>query len=114
MTRLAGRWRITEMDMWDREAIDLIGPGFIEFAKNGTGQFRFIAVHGGMDCRRTKHDGKPTVEFSWDGDDEGDHISGRGWATLTENGTLEGHLFIHMGDDSSFRAMPFAEADATV
>lgn len=23
-------WRIVEMDLWDRDAIDLVGPGFIE------------------------------------------------------------------------------------
>jgi len=24
---LTGRWRIVEMDMWDRDAIDLVEPG---------------------------------------------------------------------------------------
>ena len=43
---LTGRWRIVEMDMWDRVAIDLLEPGFIEFAGDGTGQFGFIAVRG--------------------------------------------------------------------
>ncbi|MEV0051018.1 hypothetical protein AB0H34_11040 [Saccharopolyspora shandongensis] len=109
---LTGRWRIVEMDMWDRDAIDLEGPGFIELAKDGTGQFGFIAVHGWMDCRPTKRDGRPCVEFSWDGDGEDQPVNGRGWAMLADNGTLEGHLFIHMGDDSGFRATSFAEANA--
>jgi hypothetical protein len=26
-----GKWRITEMDLWDQDAIDLLGPAFIEF-----------------------------------------------------------------------------------
>ena len=108
---LTGRWRIVEMDMWDRDAIDLIEPGFIEFTKDGTGQFGFIAVHGWLDCRSTKRDGRPRVEFSWEGDDEGDQVSGRGWAALTDDGTIEGHLFIHMGDDSGFRARPFDRTD---
>lgn len=34
------------MDLWDLDAIDLVEPGFIEFAKDGTGQFGFIAVRG--------------------------------------------------------------------
>ena len=109
--RLIGRWRIVEMDMWDRDAIDLVEPGFIEFAGDGTGQFGFIAVRGWMDCRSTERDGRPAVEFSWDGDDEGDQASGRGWAALVDDATLEGHLFINMGDDSGFRAEPFAHAD---
>lgn len=28
--QLTGRWRITEMELWDSEAIDLLGPAFIE------------------------------------------------------------------------------------
>ena len=30
-TNISGKWPITEMDLWDREAIDLVGPAFIEF-----------------------------------------------------------------------------------
>lgn len=30
---LTGRWRIVEMDVWDRDTIDLLGPGFVEFAE---------------------------------------------------------------------------------
>lgn len=28
---LVGRWRIETMELWDRDAIDLVEPGFIEF-----------------------------------------------------------------------------------
>lgn len=109
---LTGRWRIVEMDMWDRDAIDLIEPGFIEFTEDGMGQFGFIAVRGWMDCCSTTRNGRACVEFSWDGNDEGDQVNGRGWATLTDDGTVKGHLFIHKGDDSGFRAIPFLGTDA--
>lgn len=99
------------MDLWDRDAIDLVEPGFIEFAEDSTGQFGFIAVRGWMDCRTAEPDGRPRIEFSWAGDDEGDQVSGRGWATLIDDTTVEGHLFIHLGGDSGFRAKPFAHAD---
>ena len=59
-----------------------VPQGFIEFAEDGAGQFGFIAVRGWMDCRSTTREGRDCVEFSWEGDDEGDQISGRGWATL--------------------------------
>lgn len=111
MKRLTGRWRIVEMDLWDRDAIDLIEPGFIEFTRNRTGEFGFIAVRGSMDCRTTERNGRPLVEFSWIGDDEGDEVSGRGWAMLLDDATLEGHLFFHMGDDSGFRADPVVSTD---
>jgi hypothetical protein len=107
---LTGRWRILEMDLWDQEAIDLVGPGFIEFKRGGTGQFGLIAVRGSLDWRTTRRDGRSAVEFSWDGDDEGDRVSGRGWAVLVDDAALVGHLFFHMGDDSGFRAEPFADA----
>lgn len=102
---LAGRWRIVEMDLWDREAIDLIGPAFIEFGKDRTGRFRFIAVEGCMDCRDAERDGRPGVEFTWDGSDECDSANGRGWAALEEDGSLRGRIFFHLGDDSGFRAV---------
>jgi hypothetical protein len=108
---LTGRWRIVEMGAWDRDAIDLVEPGYIQFTGDGTGQFGFIAVRGWLDCRPVERDGRVGVEFTWDGLDEGDRVSGRGSASVVDDGTIEGHLFFHLGDDSSFRARPFAAAD---
>ena len=96
------------MGEWDRDAIDLVEPGFIEFAEDGTGQFRVIAVRAWLDCRSVERNARPAVEFTWEGDDEGDEVSGRGWASLVDDGALiDGHLFFHLGDDSSFRAEPW-------
>jgi hypothetical protein len=105
--KLVGRWRIIEMDLWDREAIELLGPGSIEFRKDGMGSFRFLAVEGWMDCRPVQTDNRPGVEFSWDGTDELDRASGRGTAVLQDDGSLQGHIYFHLGDDSGFRAEPF-------
>lgn len=99
------------MSGWDRDAIDLVEPGFIEFAKDGTGRFGFIAVDGWLDCRPAERNGRPGVEFTWEGSDEGDQVSGRGWAVLVNDKTIQGPLFFHMGDDSSFRAEPFTGLD---
>ncbi len=106
---MTGRWRILEMDLWDLEAIDLVGPGFIEFGADDTGGFGFIVVRGWMDCRHGERDGRPYVEFTWEGEDEGDQVSGRGWAALDEDGSLRGHIYFHLGDDSGFRAVPADE-----
>ena len=103
---IKGRWRIVEMELWDREAIDLLGPGFIELTANGQGSFRFIAVEGWMDVREVERDGSPGIEFSWEGNDEMDPATGRGWATDRPDRSLEGRIYLHMGDDSSFRAEP--------
>jgi hypothetical protein len=68
--RIAGRWRITEAELWDCDALNLVAPAFIEFTEDGSGSFGFIAVQGEMDCREVEHDGRPGVEFSWEGNDE--------------------------------------------
>jgi hypothetical protein len=67
------------MDLWDRDALDLVEPAFIEFRQDNTGSFGFIAVKGWMDCLKTVIDDQPAVEFTWDGNDECDHACGRGW-----------------------------------
>ena len=102
---LRGKWRIVEMDLWDADAIDLLGPAFIEF--NGRrGSFRFIAVECSMDVRSLAERTERDAEFSFDGFDDGDPTTGRGWASLAEDGSLTGRIYFHMGDASGFRAVP--------
>jgi hypothetical protein len=105
MAEFTGRWRIASMELWDTDAIDLVEPAFIEFDRDRTGRFGFIAVEGWMDCREAARDGRPCVEFTWEGADEGDQVSGRGWAALADDGTLDGRIFFHLGDDSGFHAV---------
>lgn len=97
-----GRWRITHMDAWDQDAVDLVVPGYFEFIE-GRGRFQFAAVIGWIDGRFSETGGVPLIEFSWNGEDEMDPVCGRGWARI-DDGKLRGHLFIHQGDDSGFVA----------
>ncbi|HET6203906.1 MAG TPA: hypothetical protein VFI25_14030 [Planctomycetota bacterium] len=99
----AGTWRIVETDVWDGDALDLVALAHIAFRPNGSGELGMIAIEAEVDYRVGSREGLPCVEFSWCGETEGDLISGRGWAAL-KNGRLEGRLFIHQGDDSSFLA----------
>jgi hypothetical protein len=101
-----GSWRIVHMDEWDEEYVDLVEPAHITIDKHGQGEFLFGALKGWLDCRFTERDGLPFVEFSWEGLSEGDSLCGRGWASLQSDGNLEGHLFIHLSDDSAFVAKP--------
>ncbi len=48
-----GTYKITEMEAWDKEAIDLVEPGYIHITGN-RGTLHFICVDGGMDIRRDK------------------------------------------------------------
>jgi hypothetical protein len=78
------------MDNWDQEAIDLVQPGFIEFGEDGLGSLGFIVVTGDLDCRDADRDGQP--------------------GALNLDGTLVGHIYFHLGDESGFRAERFNEA----
>ena len=98
-----GSWRITDMELWEQDDRDLVVPAYMTFNRNGSGEFQFGTVEGWMDCRFGSRDGHPEVEFSWDGENDNDPGSGRGWAIL-RSGSLEGRIFIHCGDDSGFRA----------
>jgi hypothetical protein len=111
--RLTGRWRIVAMDLWEQDAIDLAQPGFIEFRAGGSGQLGFVAVQGEIDWRPAERSGRPAAEFTWAGADEGDEVSGHGWAVLAEDGSLSGHLFFHLGDDSGYQAERMAPKPKT-
>ncbi len=104
-SRFIGDWRIIEMETWDRDFTDMEVPAYIKFEKNGAGAFQFGLVKGYIDHRATERDGKPAVEFSWEGFDEMDPVTGRGWAALNDDGGLEGNIFIHMGEESGFTAI---------
>lgn len=93
------------MDLWEGDAIDLGGPPFIEFSADRTGAFRFIAVDGQIDWRHDVRSDRSRAAFSWEGYDEGDQVSGRGWVEVESDGSIRGHLFFHAGDDSGFRAV---------
>ena len=101
---LMGRWRITEMDLWEQADIDLVAPGFVEFGEDHRGSLGFIAVQGGIDWRVAPGDEQPGADFTWEGFDEGDPVNGRGWTVVEEDGSLRGRIYFHLGDDSGFRA----------
>jgi hypothetical protein len=100
---MIGKWRITEMELWDNEFIDLLGPGYIQFNPERGGEFAFGAVQGGLDC----HYGQASIHFTWMGHDEMDEASGDGDAQLEEDGTITGDIRFHLGDESSFIAKPW-------
>ena len=98
-----GRWLIEQMDQWDVEEESEEFQPFIEFERDDTGQLQFGCVYGEMDYRLGQRDGKPSVEFSWEGHDEDEQVFGRGWAVLNGD-ELGGMIFFHLGDESGFVA----------
>jgi hypothetical protein len=96
---VAGRWLIESMTEWDRDFIDEEVRGYFEFDAKDSGDFQFGYVQGQIDYRLGERDGKPTVEFSWDGHDEMEAEQGRGWLVL-DGDELKGMFYIHLGDES--------------
>ncbi len=104
MNKFVGKWKITDMEQWDQEYIDLMEPGYYLFDNKGMGEFVFGTVSGFIDCRYDDAEDTEKVEYSWEGTSDMDLVCGRGWFKLTENGQLYGRLFIHNSDDSWVKA----------
>ena len=100
---LLGTWRIVETELWDLDDFDLSEPAYLTLEPKGHGRLGLLAIEADLDYRVMQREDLPAIEFSFEGSDEGDQISGRGWAIL-DGEQLRGQLFIHHGDDSGFTA----------
>lgn len=100
---LLGTWRIVETELWDVDDLDLVEPADLTLEPKGHGRLGLLSIDAILDYRVVQREGLPAIEFSFEGSDESDRISGRGWAVL-DGGQLRGHLFIHQGDESGFTA----------
>jgi len=98
---MMGRWRIVEMPNYDADYPDMMEPAYILFEETG-GEFAFGCVTGSI----YGSSDSGAVEFTWDGNDEMDEASGDGWAALQDNGSLEGQIRFHRGDEIDFIARP--------
>jgi len=101
-----GKWRILEMELWDRDFIDMETEGYFQFGNDEMGDFQFGLVQGQIDYRIEKIDGIERLEFSWEGQDEDDEKHGRGWAII-KNDYIDGRFYFHLGDDSWFKAKKY-------
>jgi len=95
-----GRWRIVEMPDYDDDFADMMQPAYILFQDHGSGEFAFGCVtgqiFGGGDT--------DAVEFSWTGNDEMDEAQGDGRADIQPDGSLNGQICFHDGDEANFIA----------
>ncbi len=102
MHDFVGKWRITEMELWAQEMVDMNELGYFEFYENNQGRLSFCAVEGWLDVRVSHR--MPEMEFSWEGTDAGGkrNVSGRGKIEFETPFKGYGKLFIHNGDESDF------------
>jgi hypothetical protein len=94
-----GRWRIVEIEGWDADYIDMLGPGHIQFDRDG-GYIEFGAAQLVLDCWYS-----PTsAHFNFQGHDEMTEVSGDGDADLDPDGALIGEIRFHHGHEMPFTA----------
>ncbi len=101
---LMGRWRLVEAEAWDEEYLHLVEPAHLQIGAGQLGRLVFGGITAEMDYRLSERMGRTTIDFSWEGWDEGTQVSGRGWGVLDEDGRLRLRLFIHNGDESGLTA----------
>ncbi|WP_293352530.1 MULTISPECIES: hypothetical protein [unclassified Microcoleus] len=99
-----GKWRITEMDEWDSDYLDMEVEAYIEIDSKGSGEFQFGLVFGQIDGEVVKNRGDERLEFTWEGNDESDTTFGSGWLKLNDKDSIEGRIKIHQGDSSGLVA----------
>ena len=102
-TTIVGKWRLTAMSNWDwdRDDIDLVEPGFIAFAVRDMSEMAFGVINATLDCAFDKT--RCDVSFDLTGFDEGDEVSGQGWAEMTSPHTIAGEIKFRNGDDTTFK-----------
>jgi len=96
---LKGRWRIVEMDAWDKNFLDLVEPAYIRFGETSS-EFAFGCVTGSFGGAGDSN----AIAFDWDGADEMEEARGDGRADLQDDGSLVGEITFHNGDESRFIA----------
>ncbi|PXA03345.1 hypothetical protein DDZ13_13055 [Coraliomargarita sinensis] len=98
---LIGIWRIDSMELWSQKFVDLVTEGNFTFEEDEYGHFAFGAVRG--ELRYGIEQNEEKIHFSWEGLDERDRRSGRGWVHI-DGRKMKGKFYFHDGDDSGFTA----------
>jgi hypothetical protein len=99
-----GTWRITEMEQWDQDYLDMEVEAFITIEENGNGEFQFGLVSGDIDGKIVKNGTEERLEFTWEGNDECDPASGSGWLKLENKNLINGEIKFYQGDKSGLVA----------
>ena len=99
-----GTWHIYEMETWDKGYFNREVQAYITIKKNKIGEFQFGLVSGQMDGEIINSKEGKKFEFTWEGIDECDPVSGSGWLRIKDKELLEGEFRFHLGDRSNFSA----------
>lgn len=95
-----GTWHIFQMEIWDEDYFNMEVQAYIKIGPSYLGNFQFGLVQGDIDGMIIDE----KLEFTWEGSDEYDPISGSGCLKIIDDDLLEGEFRIHLGDSSTFFA----------
>ena len=104
LSDFAGIWYIHKMDRWDKSYFNTETQAHFEIQPEGMGEFQFGLVSGNLDGRLERINETTRVVFTWEGEDELDPVSGRGWISFLDEDAVEGEFIFHRGDSSGFLA----------
>jgi len=77
---------------------------YIQINSSMLGNFQFGLVTADIDGMLVNYADGERFEFTGEGNDENDPISGSGWLKIIDDDLLEGEFRIYRGDSSRFRA----------
>lgn len=103
-TDFTGTWHIYEMELWGEDYFNMDVQAYIKIEPDNNGYFQFGLVCGEIDWRIFDYADGKRFEFTWEGNDECDNVSGSGWVRIKETDALEGEFRLHHGDSSTFSA----------
>ncbi len=100
-----GEWHIYEMEQWDEDYFNMDVQAYIMIEPDNMGHFQFGLVYGDIDGRIVEYADGKRFEFTFEGNEECEHVFGCGWVKIKEKDVLEGEFRFHLGDSSTFLAM---------
>ena len=102
-----GIWHIKKMSNWDEDFYNMEVQAYLNIKSHSSGEFQFGLVSGQIDGEYVKYPDGNRFEFSWQGMDECEEVSGSGWLKI-ENDIMEGNICFFQGDTSTFLAHRFS------
>jgi hypothetical protein len=100
------------MEVWEAAYVNLAGPGQFRINRDGSGFMQFGVVEAALDCRMEQIGPIERLEFTFQGVDEEEAISGRGWLTVSGD-AMTGRICFHRGENSRFTATRQLQEEAS-
>lgn len=100
-----GKWRITEMENFDQDMVEMGGPAIFHIHEERKGYLEFLGMKVDVDLEISVRDEQPFAEFTWWEPHRLPHC-GRGWIKV-EGNSLIGKIYFHGGDRSEFKSEKF-------